>query len=109
MFKALWFNPVSNIINCIFQQFLAPLQVACILPQNALNTIFSNVEAIQAVNRELLSHMETLGLGDAFLAMAPFIKLYSTYANNFAKAQADLQVKNNTLGCEQNTCMENKI
>ena len=51
------------------------------------------MEAIQAVNRELLSHMETLGLGDAFLAMAPFIKLYSTYANNFAKAQADLQVK----------------
>lgn len=51
------------------------------------------MEAIQAVNRELLSHMETLGLGDAFLAMAPFIKLYSTYANNFANAQAALQVK----------------
>lgn len=54
------------------------------------------MEAIQAVNRELLSHMETLGLGDAFLAMAPFIKLYSTYANNFAKAQAALQVENST-------------
>ena len=36
--------------------------------------------------------METSGLGDAFLALAPFIKLYSTYANNFAKAQATLQV-----------------
>ncbi|XP_078346443.1 rho guanine nucleotide exchange factor 39-like [Oculina patagonica] len=78
-------------LNAITSQFLAPLQVACILPQNVLNAIFSNVEAIQAVNRELLSHMETLGLGDAFLAMAPFIKLYSTYANNFAKAQAALQ------------------
>ena len=55
------------------------------------------MEAIQAVNRELLSHMETLGLGDAFLAMAPFIKLYSTYANNFAKAQAALQVKIDTV------------
>ena len=76
----------------IFQLFLAPLQVACILPQTALNTIFSNIEAIQAVNRELLNHMETLGVGDAFLAMAPFIKLYSSYANNFAKAQAELQV-----------------
>ena len=81
-----------NHFHSNFQLFLAPLQVACILPQNVLNTIFSNVEAIQAVNRELLSHMETLGLGDAFLAMAPFIKLYSTYANNFAKAQAALQV-----------------
>ena len=53
------------------------------------------MEAIQAVNRELLSHMETSGLGDAFLALAPFIKLYSTYANNFAKAQATLQVNKN--------------
>lgn len=78
-------------LHAITSQFLAPLQVASILPPNVLNTIFSNVEAIQAVNRELLSHMETLGLGDAFLALAPFIKLYSTYANNFAKAQATLQ------------------
>lgn len=55
------------------------------------------MEAIQAVNRELLSHMETLGLGDAFLALAPFIKLYSTYANNFAKAQSELQVSNHRI------------
>ena len=88
---------IVSISNSNFQQFLAPLHVACVLPQNVLNTIFSNVEAIQAVNRELLSHMETLGLGDAFLAMAPFIKLYSTYANNFAKAQAALQVKNKVV------------
>ena len=54
------------------------------------------MESIQAVNRELLSHMETSGLGDAFLALAPFIKLYSTYANNFAKAQATLQVNEKT-------------
>lgn len=77
-------------LHAITSLFLAPLHVACILPQNALNTIFSNVEAIQAVNKELLSHMETQGLGDAFLALAPFIKLYSTYANNFSKAQAEL-------------------
>ena len=55
------------------------------------------MEAIQAVNRELLSHMETQGLGDAFLALAPFIKLYSTYANNFAKAQSELQVSNHGI------------
>ena len=87
---------ISSCHKLKFQQFLAPLQVASILPPNVLNTIFSNVEAIQAVNRELLSHMETLGLGDAFLALAPFIKLYSTYANNFAKAQATLQVNEKT-------------
>ena len=87
----------EGILHFSYQLFLAPLQVACILPQNTINTIFSNVEAIQAVNRELLSHMETKGLGDAFLALAPFIKLYSTYANNFAKAQSELQVSNHRI------------
>lgn len=87
----------EGILHFYYQLFLAPLQVACILPQNTINTIFSNVEAIQAVNRELLSHMETKGLGDAFLALAPFIKLYSTYANNFAKAQSELQVSNHKI------------
>ena len=72
--------------------FLAPLQVACLIPKNAKSVIFSNVEAIQAVNRELLSHMETQSLGDAFLALAPYLKLYSTYANNFEQACAMLQV-----------------
>ncbi|EDO32496.1 predicted protein, partial [Nematostella vectensis] len=71
--------------------FVNPLRQACIVPLNVLNTIFSNIEGIEAINKELLSHMETLGVGDAFLAMAPFIKLYSTYANNFEAASRLLQ------------------
>ena len=50
-----------------------------LLPDHILNVIFSNIEAIQNVNRELLVHLETMGIGDAFLALAPFLKLYSTY------------------------------
>ena len=72
--------------------FLAPLQVAALIPKHAESVIFSNIEAIQAVNRELLSHMETKSLGDTFLALAPFLKLYSTYANNFEQACSVLQV-----------------
>jgi len=33
-------------LHAVTSLFLAPLQVACILPQTALNTIFSNIEAI---------------------------------------------------------------
>ncbi|XP_001624596.3 FYVE, RhoGEF and PH domain-containing protein 2 [Nematostella vectensis] len=78
-------------LHTITTVFVNPLRQACIVPLNVLNTIFSNIEGIEAINKELLSHMETLGVGDAFLAMAPFIKLYSTYANNFEAASRLLQ------------------
>lgn len=71
---------------------MGELKNANIVPKSVLNTIFSNIEGIEAINKELLNHMETLGVGDAFLAMAPFIKLYSTYANNFERASNMLQV-----------------
>ena len=63
-----------------------------ILPDQIHNVIFSNIEAIQNVNRELLVHMETMGIGGAFLALAPFLRLYSTYANNFEKALNTIKV-----------------
>ncbi|KAK3745860.1 hypothetical protein QZH41_013216 [Actinostola sp. cb2023] len=78
-------------VQTLINVFLEELRKAHIIPTIAINTIFSNIEGIQAINRELLSHMETLGVGDAFLAMAPFIKLYSTYANNFEQASNTLQ------------------
>ncbi|XP_046861391.1 FYVE, RhoGEF and PH domain-containing protein 4-like [Xenia sp. Carnegie-2017] len=73
-------------VHLITSMFLSPLRELSVLPEHVLNVIFSNIEAIQSVNRELLVHMETMGIGDAFLALAPFLKLYSTYANNFENA-----------------------
>ena len=73
-------------LHLVTSLFLSPLREMSLLPDDVLNVIFSNIEAIQNVNRELLVHMETMGIGDAFLALAPFLKLYSTYANNFEKA-----------------------
>ncbi|XP_028411473.1 FYVE, RhoGEF and PH domain-containing protein 4-like [Dendronephthya gigantea] len=73
-------------LNLITTLFLSPMREMSILPDQIHNEIFSNIEAIQNVNRELLVHMETMGIGDAFLALAPFLRLYSTYANNFEKA-----------------------
>ena len=45
--------------------------------------LFSNVEAIQSVSSHLLTQMEEHGVVSALLELAPYLKLYSVYANNF--------------------------
>lgn len=72
--------------------FLKPIRVGCLLPCDAINTIFSNVEGILSVNGELFTCMRQRSLGEAFSYLAPFLKLYSTYANNFQSANETLQV-----------------
>ena len=72
--------------------FLKPIRVGCLLPCDAINTIFSNVEGILSVNVELFTCMRQKSLGEAFSYLAPFLKLYSTYANNFQNANETLQV-----------------
>nr|XP_006816794.1 PREDICTED: myosin-M heavy chain-like [Saccoglossus kowalevskii] len=78
-------------LQCILNCYVRPLQTACLMPLNSLNTIFGNVEQLAAVNKELLNHMETLGIGIAFLKLAPYLKLYSMYANNYEQASSSLQ------------------
>ncbi len=46
------------------------------------------IMTIRQVNKELLSAMEvsTEVIGKVFLELAPYLKFYSTYANDFEKA-----------------------
>ena len=78
------------------QLFLKPIRVGCLLPQDVITAIFSNIEAILSVNQELFSCMRQHSLGAAFTYLGPFLKLYSTYANNFQTANSALQVKLST-------------
>lgn len=45
------------------------------------------------VNKTLLEYMEHTTIGEAFKYLAPFLKLYSSYANNHENAINLLQVK----------------
>ena len=74
------------------QHFVKPLRQLGIVPENDIRIMFGDITAIQAINKELLAHMEEMSIGEAFLQLAPYIKLYSTYANNFEKAVDLLQV-----------------
>ena len=71
---------------------MIPLQRLGLLPDPDHKLIFENVKSIQAVNQELVKHMEERGIPQAFIQLAPFFKVYCTYANNFEKSMQTLQV-----------------
>jgi hypothetical protein len=79
---------------CFPQLFLKPIRVGCLLPPDVTSAMFSNIEAILSVNQELFFCMRQHSLGEAFTYLGPFLKLYSTYANNFQNANSVLQVTN---------------
>lgn len=58
------------------------------LPNNVYAGIFGDILGIRQVNKELLTSMEhsTEQIGKVFLELAPYLKFYSTYANDFEKA-----------------------
>ncbi|ELU12818.1 hypothetical protein CAPTEDRAFT_186498 [Capitella teleta] len=81
----------QNHLHLIVKCFEFPLRKAAVIPDRVISSIFGNVRQILTLNQELLLKLEEEGgLGLAFLQMAPFLKLYSMYANNHEKALATL-------------------
>ena len=76
----------------VLQLFEDPLNASGLLPSQAVGAIFGNVREIIGINRELMRHLSTKNIGEAFLLLGPFLKLYSTYANNHEHALAALMV-----------------
>merc|ERR1712176_1341357 len=96
--KKLREKAISEIINSeksylhhleiVEQFFMKPLQENEILPNNVYASIFGDILGIRQVNKELLAAMEmsTDKIGKVFLDLAPYLKFYSTYANDFQAA-----------------------
>lgn len=64
-------------------------------PISILNTLFGNIESIYDVNKEFLMRLKESkeNLISAFLATAPFFKLYSVYAYNYKNVINILEVR----------------
>ena len=75
------------------QRFEGPLRDEAILPADIIVAIFSNLQQIIHINQELVHHLTNLSVGEAFLKLGPFLKLYSTYAKNHERALAVLMVR----------------
>ncbi|CAL4121846.1 unnamed protein product, partial [Meganyctiphanes norvegica] len=59
--------------------------------------IFGELDALRHINEELYRQLNAndSNVGQAFLHMAPFLKVYASYANNFQHALEVLQVNEN--------------
>ncbi|XP_061174840.1 rho guanine nucleotide exchange factor 39-like [Saccostrea echinata] len=80
-----------NHLELINKHFDFSLRFNCLIPEDVHGQIFSNVEQIMEVNKTLLEHMEQTTVGEAFKHLGPFLKLYSSYANNHENAITLLQ------------------
>lgn len=81
-------------LEIVQEFFMNPLQEKSWLTQADFVTIFGDFPAILQVNRELLKSLEcsTDKIGQVFLELAPYLKFYSTYAQEF-QASAKLVEK----------------
>ncbi|GAM18228.1 hypothetical protein SAMD00019534_014030 [Acytostelium subglobosum LB1] len=90
-------------LEIMVHSYLLPLRCTQppLLSFKHINTIFGVVEDILKVNRELLTsiqqHMDTWKtnktLGDSFLKLAPYLKLYTQYCSSYDKAINKLKQK----------------
>eukprot|EP01102_Stenamoeba_stenopodia_P002108 TRINITY_DN11872_c0_g1_i1.p1 TRINITY_DN11872_c0_g1~~TRINITY_DN11872_c0_g1_i1.p1 ORF type:complete len:1388 (+),score=341.30 TRINITY_DN11872_c0_g1_i1:151-4314(+) len=93
-------------LKLIVDVYLHPLQQNKILEPAQVATIFGNVETLLGVNTQLLASLESrivesnggsqVIMGDIFLSMSHYLKMYSAYCANQPRALACLEE------CKQN-------
>lgn len=84
---------------------MVPLREAArtepIISQDDIRTIFSTIEIVVATNLELLEGIQgrittwhpNQTIGDVFITMAAFMKVYTNYVKNFNNALSTIQVR----------------
>jgi len=88
-----------NDLSIIIELYIKPIRNNNILQKRDLNTLFSNVEQLYGVNQELLSLFEKRQkenpyveeIGDIWLTMNEYLKMYMLYCGNYAYAITRLE------------------
>lgn len=88
-----------NDLSIIIELYIKPLKSNNLITKKDLNTLFSNVEQIYGVNKELLSLFEKRQqenpyvneIGDIWLTMNDYLKMYLLYCSNYATALTRLE------------------
>ena len=84
---------VHSLCSIRAQYFEFPLRKSAVLPERVIAAIFGNIRQIVSINQELMARLaDPQEIGQAFLLMGPFLKLYSMYANNHERALATMMV-----------------
>ncbi|KAL6072759.1 Round spore [Balamuthia mandrillaris] len=69
-------------LDIIIDVFLKPLREGELLNKTQIMNVFSNIEMIATVNKELFNNLKTKSVGQAFLSVVDYLKLYSVYCGN---------------------------
>lgn len=82
-----------NQLEILMNYFIIPLKERAIIDDASHMTLFGQIEMIYNLNGELLHELEVdlENVGNAFLKIAPFFKLYSVYAFDYKNALLILQ------------------
>lgn len=90
-----------ELLGICVEQFLKPLRAETtgLLPPDKVAAIFSNLEDILQMNTVLLHDLEermqawseAQCIGDLFVRLAPFLRIYTAYVSNFDDASATLE------------------
>jgi len=72
---------------------MEPLRATGILPGYVIAQIFGNLPQLIGINEELLMSLKEQSVGESFLSLTPYLKLYSAYANNHELALKALLVR----------------
>ncbi|KAL7746222.1 Rho guanine nucleotide exchange factor 3 [Sorochytrium milnesiophthora] len=87
-------------LELICETFLEPIRSRALLTTKQTATLFSNIEQLIPINKELLRSLEQRRLegrcvvndiGDIFLQLAQYFKMYNVYCNNHPEAIDFLQ------------------
>lgn len=88
-----------HVVGSVVQLFLEPLRQAGELEEAELRAIFSNVEIIAGINRTLLADLTARldawhinqCIGDVFMGITDFLKVYIDYVKNYEEAIVALE------------------
>ncbi|KAI8833753.1 hypothetical protein BC829DRAFT_407635 [Chytridium lagenaria] len=95
-------------LNIIIDVYIKPLKKTKLIRPKDMSVVFSNIEAIAPVNRELLKSFETRQsespnnvveqVGDIFIGVSDYLKMYTMYCSNHPYALMKLQAVRNSKG-----------
>ena len=86
---------ISSSINGIFNSkgFVRPIREKNLIPKQNFSSIFGDIEPLYSLNLALHDELrQSENVGSAFFKIAPYLKLYSTYAHDYELAITSLQV-----------------
>lgn len=81
-------------LELIIMFFMEPIEKQNLLNKEDFRIVFGNIKTLYRVNGELLNELKqnVSNISKAFEKMAPYFKLYSSYAYNFKTSLHILQV-----------------